>query len=393
MRRFPKTDMWTLLTGHLVIGLLFAPVASTAAAEETSVTLELDPHRVEGAYTMPIEVGTPPQTFQVVVDTGSSNLIFLGPPSLCGNCSQQIGQHPFDPQSSSSATLEETGFSIEYASGSLQAKEVTDRVTVGDLPAIDYTFGMMTSDASIGNILGLAYQSVAQPRHDPPVPFFDELVRQTGIGDQFSILLCGDGKSSITFGESSTEVSAYVPITEERWYVISPQKVQIKGGKSLGKISVPTVVDSGTTELMMPARLHRKFLDALDRVARKRGVSLSGELLKIPDDLIDRFPTFQVVIDDARGRSITLDIAPNTYFEKISTVGYRLLIGVDDEQLLLGQVFMRNYRVVFDRAGKRIGLGPNDACQSQVSRDRSAPRPKPLRSSWTDGESPKTTTV
>ncbi len=400
MTRHPRVDAW--LCHILAILLLTATTACTpndtppdeatqtdieeassdttvAAGSEASttappasaryVTLNLDPNIVQGAYTMPIQIGTPAKTYNIEVDTGSSNLILLGPPSLCDNCDQDITQKPYDPSQSSSAQLAEAGFSIEYGSGALHARYVEDQVAVGNLPALDYKFGVMTHDQNIGSILGLAYRSVAQPQDNPPATYFETLVATTGIANRFALLLCAEGTSTITLGDDGNTVEQAVPITEERWYVISPNELRIAPGThttgsttSLGRPSVPTVVDSGTTDLELPSDMYRNVMDALNEVAHAHDVSLSGELLSIPDDVIPRFPTLQVLINDVDGQSITLDIAPTTYFEKVSTVGYLLRLTQRDEQLILGQAFMKNYLVVFDRANRRIGLGANTGC-------------------------------
>ena len=328
------------------------------------LSLDLEGKVVAGAYTMAIQVGTPPQTFEVVVDTGSSNLILLGDSSLCDNCAEEVGQSVYSPSKSSSAQLSDTEFTIHYGMGSLQAREVRDKVSVGSLPPIEYTFAVMTHQAGIQNILGVAYAAVAQPTGKPLTPYFDGLVHQTGIANEFSMLLCTEGKSKITLGASDVQVSQYIDLVEEKWYVISPQKMQVKGGKRLGRFSTRAVVDSGTTNLLVSASMHGKILKALAPVAKKNGIDLSHQLIRTTAEVIDQFPVFQIVAKNTEGEKITLDIAPGTYFREVGSVGYTLGIAVTNtDKVLLGEVFMENYYVVFDRANKRIGLGSNEACQ------------------------------
>ncbi len=358
-----------VLIGADVPGSAQSPSAAGATSSQhelsrTEHSLDLEGNIVPGAYTMTIEVGTPPQTFEVVVDTGSANLVLLGDSSLCDNCGDEVGQSLYSPSKSSTAQLSNTSLTLHYGSGSLQAREVSDKVSVEGLPPIDYTFSVMTHQAGIQNILGLAYKAVAKPEGNPLTPYFDELVQQAGIADELSLTLCTEGTSKITFGASDVQVTNYLDLVEEKWYVVSLSKMQVKGGKRLGRFSAPAVVDSGTTDLLVPASMHGKMLKALAPVAKQNGIDLSHELIRTSAGVIDQFPVFQIVAKDADGGKITLDIAPRTYFRAVGTVGYTLAIGaMNTGQVLLGKVFMENYAVVFDRANKRIGLGSNEACQ------------------------------
>ncbi len=359
----------------LAPNLLGSPQGSGAAAGSHSEhalshsghSLDLDGNVVYGAYTVKLSAGTPPQSFEVVVDSGSANLILLGDSSLCDNCGAEANQSLYSPSHSSTAHLSDTDFSIHYGSGSLQAREVRDQVAVGSLPAIDYTFAVTTHQAGVQNILGVAYEAEAEPKGNPLKPYFDELVDQTGMADSFSMLLCTEGQSKITLGASDVEVSQHVDLVKESFYVIAPSKMQVKGGKRLGRFSAHAVVDSGTTGIMVPARMHGKILKALSPVAKKNNLDLSRELIETSAAVIDQFPVLQVVVKNTAGKKINLDISPTTYFGKVATVGYRLLIDVmNTPQVILGAAFMENYHVVFDRANKRIGLGSNAACQGDA---------------------------
>ncbi|MEM7352173.1 MAG: pepsin-like aspartic protease [Acidobacteriota bacterium] len=371
--RFDPRTLSILLCSSLFLcasSLLAAPQGSGAAAGSSSEhslsrkghSLDLEGNFVPGTYTMALQAGTLAQSFDVVVDTGSANLILLGDSALCDNCADAVGQS-YDPSKSSTAQLGETTFSVHYGEGSLEAREVSDKVALGSLSPIDYNFAVMTHQAGIHNTLGVTYKAVAQPQGKPLTPYLDELVQQTGMADEFSMLLCIEGQSKITFGASDVEVSNYTDIVEEKWYVVAPSKMQVKGGKRLGKFSARAVVDSGTTELLVPASMNAKILRALQPVAQKNNLDLSHALFETSAEVIAQFPVLQVVIENSEGQKINLDIAPQTYFGKVATVGYRLLISVmNTGQVILGEVFMQNYHVVFDRANKRIGFGSNAAC-------------------------------
>ncbi len=95
--------------------------------------------------------------------------------------------------------------------------------------------------------------------------------------------------------------------------------MQVKGGKRLGRFSAPAVVDSGTTDLLVPASMHRRILKALRPIAEKNGIDLSHQLIRTSVDVIDQFPVLQIVAKNTDGEKITLDISPRTYLRAVGS--------------------------------------------------------------------------
>merc|ERR1712241_402938 len=74
-------------------------------------------------------IGTPAKTFQVLFDTGSSNLWV--PASDCSNCAS--GKTKYDPTASSSYKANGTSFEIQYGTGSMKGTVVHDILKIGSL--------------------------------------------------------------------------------------------------------------------------------------------------------------------------------------------------------------------------------------------------------------------
>lgn len=87
----------------------------------------------------PISLGTPPQTFQVIFDTGSSNLWV--PSKDCSGCSH----NKYDHSASSSYVSNGKSFDITYGSGSLSGYLSEETLTFGDINVPSQVFAEVTS--------------------------------------------------------------------------------------------------------------------------------------------------------------------------------------------------------------------------------------------------------
>ncbi len=99
----------------------------------------------EAQYYGPIEVGTPAQTFQVIYDTGSSNLWV--PAANCTNC----GLHTtFKADQSTTYAADGRPFYIQYGSGPVSGYVGTDSVNIGGVTATGVKFAEITDASGLG---------------------------------------------------------------------------------------------------------------------------------------------------------------------------------------------------------------------------------------------------
>lgn len=81
------------------------------------------------SYTVPVEVGTPPQTLDIIVDTGSSNFWVFGD---CDNSTECGLVQEFHAGESSTFTPTARKFEVAYVDGGMQTGHWGyDMVTVG----------------------------------------------------------------------------------------------------------------------------------------------------------------------------------------------------------------------------------------------------------------------
>ena len=103
-----------------------------------------------------VSIGTPPQTFLVVFDTGSAD--FWIPDPTCRSVSLNCGKKTaYDP--SQSSTFQEvpaggqTLFSIQYGSGPVEGKYSTDTVEIAEDYVVEgQTFAQVESTDGLGDV-------------------------------------------------------------------------------------------------------------------------------------------------------------------------------------------------------------------------------------------------
>lgn len=107
------------------------PTSTPVPQKRTSVALQLNQANIPGLYwTGSIAVGTPPQEFSVVFDTGSADLVLPGTGCIYSMC-RDI--RTYDPAKSTTSEDEDMRFSVTYADASARGKQYMDVVHIGEL--------------------------------------------------------------------------------------------------------------------------------------------------------------------------------------------------------------------------------------------------------------------
>ncbi|KAI4902289.1 hypothetical protein NFI96_034711, partial [Prochilodus magdalenae] len=211
------------------------------------------------SYYGQISIGTPPQSFLVIFDTGSSNLWV---PSV--NCSSQacMNHNQFNPEDSSTFQSTNESLSIQYGTGSMTGVLGYDTVTVGGISVQNQIFGLSESEASFmasmtaDGILGLAFQSISS---DSATPVFDNMMSQGLVSqDVFSVVLSSNNQqgSAVLFGEIDssyyTGSISWIPLSSETYYQITMDSVSINGQTVACSGGCQAIVDTGTSMIVGP---------------------------------------------------------------------------------------------------------------------------------------------
>ncbi|KIP10069.1 hypothetical protein PHLGIDRAFT_85482 [Phlebiopsis gigantea 11061_1 CR5-6] len=138
----------------------------------------------DSTYFGSIAVGTPPTSFNVILDTGSSDLWLASDESATSRASGDIPL--FD--STSSSTFKDLGqsFGITYGSGAAQGTLGSDSVQFAGFE-VNQTFGLVNQTSAslltspISGLMGLGFQTIAA---SGATPFWQSLAETSGALDE-----------------------------------------------------------------------------------------------------------------------------------------------------------------------------------------------------------------
>jgi phytepsin len=210
-------------------------------------------------YYGPITIGTPPQPFQVLFDTGSSNIWV--PSSECPI--DQIGcdfHNKYDHKKSSSYVKNGRPFSIQYGSGATSGFLSQDTVTVGGAEVQKQVFAEVTAEpgltfvaAKFDGLVGMAFKSISV---DKVTPLFDNMVAQGLVKEQvFSFYMRATQVGELLLGgiDSSkyTGPITWAPLTHETYWAFNLDSL------SIGPVPIcqncKVIADTGTSLIAGPS--------------------------------------------------------------------------------------------------------------------------------------------
>jgi len=305
-----------------------------------------------------VTIGTPPQKFTVVFDTGSANLWV--PKVACRNCGYWFingGKSKYDEAKSSTFQRDGTDFHITYGSGDVQGFFSVDHVTLGtDIVVRDQKFAEVQDAGGLGmgyimgkfdGILGLAFGGLAL---GDATPVFQNAIDQNIVAYSVFAFDLGDQRDGeLTIGgyddEKFTGDIAWVQLSEAKYWRIAVDDIKA-GSFSAG--ATDAVVDSGTSLITGPK-------NAITAIANSVGAAanLLGQYT-ISCDRVASLPDLEFVVGGRTfavpGKDLVLQAAGTCLF------GLMALDMPKGPAWILGDVFMRQYYTIFDYGNQRVGF-------------------------------------
>ncbi|KAI5793838.1 aspartic peptidase domain-containing protein [Peziza echinospora] len=308
-------------------------------------------------YFSEISIGSPPQTFKVILDTGSSNLWV--PSKQCGSIACYL-HTKYDSSQSHTYKANGTSFEIRYGSGSLSGFVSQDTLTIGDLVVDKQDFAEATSEPGLAfafgrfdGILGLGYDTLSVQKIVPP--FYNMISR--GILDDpvFAFYLGSTEKESeVVFGgidkSHYTGKLTKLPVIRKAYWEVEFNAVTF-GGATAKLESTGAVIDTGTSLIALPTTL----AELLNKeIGAKKGFNgqYSVDCAK-RDSLPDL--TFTLGGHD-------FDITAYDYILEVSGSCISAFMGMDFPDsvgplAILGDAFLRKWYSVYDLGDNTVGLG------------------------------------
>ncbi|XP_028652957.1 pepsin A-like [Erpetoichthys calabaricus] len=314
---------------------------------------------MDAEYFGNISIGTPPQEFTVIFDTGSSNLWV--PSSLCS--SPACTNHSlFDGNQSSTFLSTNQNLAIQYGTGSMTGILGYDVVTITGIEVTNQEFGLSVTEpgdtftyAPFDGILGLAYPVISS---SGATPVFDNMMDQGLVSeDLFSVYLSPDGKSGseVLFGGIDTSHYTgninWISLSSDTYWQITVSSITINGNIAACADSCQAIVDTGTSFLTGPTDALQNFLNVLGATKDAHGYE------SIMCNTTGQMPTIVFNID---GNEYPLP--PSAYVFEQDPTSSTCYLGIEamdissSELWILGDVFIREYYSIFNRGQNMIGL-------------------------------------
>jgi hypothetical protein len=319
-------------------------------------------HKTE--YWGKITVGTPPQEFTVIFDTGSGNLIIPGNDCAVAACNAHKKYSP--TSSSTSIKMGKSGTSLElnpndkkdatvkFGTGEIHGHFYGEKLCLGGVGSTACTTANFIAtdqeteepfiSCQFDGIMGLGFKDLSMGKGFNIV---DDLVEQSSLPkNQFSVYLTDTGHSEINFGGYKEDQAVgevlWAPVNKQSYWQIAIDDISFNNKKQGLCSGCQVAVDTGTSLLAGPSDV----------------ISKLGDALGVKDDCsnFDTLPMLGFVVGDK-----VLNLKPDDYMDRGDDGCSVALMTLDvppprGPLFVFGDPFLRRFLTVYDRDGPSVGF-------------------------------------
>ncbi|KAK5115173.1 Vacuolar protease A [Meristemomyces frigidus] len=309
-------------------------------------------------YFSEIAIGTPPQEFKVVLDTGSSNLWV--PSQDCGSIACYL-HTKYDHSESNTYKQNGSEFAIQYGSGSLEGYISQDTVQIGDLKIKNQLFAEATSEPGLAfafgrfdGIMGLGYDTISVNHITPPFysmieqdlldePVFAFYLSSTDSGEESEAIFGGVNEDHYT-GKMTK-----LPLRRKAYWEVDLDAITF-GDQTAEIDSTGAILDTGTSLIALPSTLAELLNKEMG--AKK---SYNGQYT-VECEKRDSLPDLTFTLT---GYNFT--IGPYDYILEVQGSCISSFMGFDIPEpagplVILGDAFLRQWYSVYDLGNNAVGL-------------------------------------
>ncbi|KAF3908563.1 Saccharopepsin [Orbilia brochopaga] len=308
-------------------------------------------------YYSEISLGTPPQTFKVILDTGSSNLWV--PSKDCSSIACFL-HTKYDSGESSTYKENGTEFKIQYGSGSMEGFVSQDVLNIGDIKIKGQDFAEATKEPGLAfafgkfdGILGMGYDTIAVNRMVPP---FYQMVDQKLVDQPVFAFELGDSESTseVIFGgwddaKYKKDDITWIPLRRKAYWEVDFKALSF-GDDTAELESTGAILDTGTSLLTFPS-------DIAELLNTQIGAKRSWNGQYTVD--CDKVPTLPDMTFHLAGHNFTISAldytlnVQNTCISAITPLDMPPRIG---PLAILGDAFLRRHYSIYDLGNNKVGL-------------------------------------
>ncbi|XP_012633803.1 pepsin F-like [Microcebus murinus] len=318
-------------------------------------------NHLDMAYVGVITIGTPPQEFKVVFDTGSADLWV---PSIYCNSIACSGRNIFKPQLSSTFVDSKWRMKLRYGFGQMSGRVGYDTIRIADLEAKNQGFGLtrkLSGDlmefSVFDGILGLGFPSLATKE---TMPVFDNMWEQGLLAEKvFAFYLSSrkeTGSVLMLGGVDPTYYSGklhWVPVSQPSYWQVDMDRITMNGTVIACSNGCQAIFDTGNSMMTGPSNSVAYIQHMI------RATATFGDEYLVHCDTINTLSDIVFVIS---GFDFPVPASAYTQEEHSGLCYSNFESYHSDSPLantwILGDAFLRVYFSVFDRANNMIGLAP-----------------------------------
>jgi len=328
------------------------PPLSLTVKEDSSGEIKINDY-MNAQYFGVIELGNPPQQFEVVFDTGSSNLWV---PS--SDCQKSCSAHSrYD--SSESISFEEIGSRVlmSYGSGSVAGILSEDTLIIAGIKVPNQVFAEVIDAEALqplfarghfDGVLGLAFDALSVDSVKSPM---DNLIELGLIKEPvFAFYLGNSGPGELVIGGTDpkhyTGEIQYVPLSSATYWKVELEEMLVDGKSATSTRAA--IVDSGTSLIIGP-------YTEVEAIAKTVGaMPMPGGMFVVKCE--SKFPDIDLKIG-----GVTYTLEGKDYILQEDGGCLFAMQGMTFQTesgslWILGDVFMRKYYTVFNFKEKTLGF-------------------------------------